>query len=443
MIKSSSTLIVILMTFTIINSSCKDAIDTGFYKESFSSDNPELNVLEVSLPPIVLGTYNIRTDTPADAPDHKWSDRKSLVIDMIKTYKFDVFGIQEAKSNQMADMTSLLPEFGKIGVDRNADGTGEYTAIFYKKEKFSIISSGNFWLSSTPDAPGSIGWDAAYPRVCTWAKIKDINTGTSFFYFNTHLDLRPQAQIQSVNLLLTKIGQIAGTNPVVLSADFNFDQYSVKYNTLNNSGKFKDAYTLNNYPYNPKGHTYNGYDISLVSDKRIDHIFVSAHFQVDQFGILSDTYNGNLPSDHYPTRILLNPASQPDQPAVVSIPYGQTINIKGSNNKFVSSNNGTANMKCDRTTTGSWENFSISNAGTGKVYLKAVNMYVSSEDGNMPMTCSRITPGGWERFNWIPNADGTFSLRGSNGRYVSSGNGTYDMTCTSVEVRGWEKFSFL
>ncbi len=407
-----------------------------------ASLNIRAGVVATNLPTIVLGTYNVRTDTPADAPDHTWTERKSMIADMIMTYNFDVFGVQEAESHQMTAMVTLLPDYGRVGVGRNSDGTGEHTAIFYKKSKFSILSSGNFWLSETPNVAGSIGWDAAYPRVCTWAKIKDIATGTSFHYFNTHLDLRSRAQTQSVNLLLSKITEIVGTNPVVLSADFNFDQFSSKYYTLNNSGRVKDAFTLNKYPYAPKPHTYNGYDVSLVSDKRVDHIFVSSHFQVDQVDILPDTYGGKLPSDHYPVKVVLNDASLPDQPQTVSIPLGQVIKLKGSNSRFVSSNNGTANMKCDRLVAGSWEDFSVINAGTGQVYLKAVNMYVSSENGVNPMTCNRLSPGSWERFDWIPNADSTFSLRGANGRYVSSGNGTYNMTCESVQIKGWEKFQY-
>lgn len=424
--------------------SCKKEIDNQSKNDAVytSQKNKAGLTATTNLSTIVVGTYNVRTDISADAPNNKWSDRKSMIADMITTYKFDVFGVQEAKDNQMSDLRSLLTGYNSLGSGRNSDGTGEHAAIFYNKNKYTVLASGNFWLSETPNVSGSIGWDATYPRVCTWAKIKEKTTDEFFYFFNTHLDLKKLAQTESIQLILSKIDQIAGTNPVVLTADFNFDQYSVRYTALNNSGKFTDAYLLNNYPYNPKGHTYNDFDVNYVSDKRVDHVFVSPHFQVDQFGILVDTYNNKLPSDHYPVRVLLNPSSSLDQPSSVSIPVGQVINIKGSNNKYVSSNNGTTYMKCDRVTTGSWENFQVINAGSGSIYLKAMNMYVSSEFGKTPMSCNRATAGSWERFDWIPNADGSFSLRGSNGRYVSSGNGTYDMTCESVEVQSWEKFRY-
>ncbi|MDM1296697.1 endonuclease/exonuclease/phosphatase family protein [Sphingobacterium sp. N143] len=434
--------LLILMSIVSLFLSCKQQV---LEPEGVDSVQPRLKaaVAEAAgLPTIVFASYNVRVDVTADAPAHKWSDRKTMIANLIKTHKFDIFGVQEAKDNQMADLQSLLPDFNHLGSGREANGTGEHTAIFYNKSKFSILASGNFWLSETPTVKGSIGWDAVHPRVCTWAKIRDIASNTSFFYFNTHLDLTTLSQTNGVKLVLAKIKEISGTNPVVLSGDFNSNQTTNQYNILQTSGVVKDAYTLNHYPYNPKGHTYNGWDINRVANSRIDHIFVSSHFQVDQFNIIIDTYNNSLPSDHYPVRVRLNPASQPDQPGTVSIPVGRTISIKGSNGKYVTSNNGTANMRCDRTTAGSWERFEVISAGTGKVYLKSMGKYVSSENGAKPMICNRATASTWEAFDWIPNADGTFSLRGANGRYVRSGGGTDDMTCTAPEVRSWEKYTY-
>lgn len=395
---------------------------------------------------IVLATYNLRRDDVEDDPANTWSNRKARIADMITTYKFDIFGTQEGKDNQITDLATLLPAYSHVGVGREANLTGEHVAIFYNKTKFSLLNSGNFWLSGTPDVPGSNTWNGDYKRICTWAKIQDNSSGTFFYYFNTHVDTKDLpclAKPNSVRLILNKIDEIAGDSPVVLSGDFNFSQATAYYDTLQNSGRFKDAYRLNKYPYNPKGHTYNGYDVNSTSTGRIDHIFVSADFQVDQYGILPDLYNGKFPSDHYPVRIVLNAASKPNQPFPSRAPINQLIKIKGNNNLFVTSNNGTGNMKCDRSTAGSWETFLIESTGADSlVTLKAMNKYVSSENGLAPLTCNRTSPGGWEKFKWIPNSDGTFSLRAANGRYISSGNGTADMTCTSVEVRSWEKFTY-
>jgi beta-glucanase (GH16 family) len=121
-------------------------------------------------------------------------------------------------------------------------------------------------------------------------------------------------------------------------------------------------------------------------------------------------------------------------------PIGQTITLKGSNNLYVSSENGTQAMTCNRTTAQGWEQFLVVDAGGGKVALQSTGKYVSSENGVNPITCNRTTIGGWEQFNWISNSDGTISLQGNNGQFVSSENGAQPMTCNRTTIDAWEKF---
>jgi endoglucanase len=123
-------------------------------------------------------------------------------------------------------------------------------------------------------------------------------------------------------------------------------------------------------------------------------------------------------------------------------PIGQTIWLRGSNNQYVSGENGTAPMRCNRATAGGWEQFTVVDAGGGKIALRSQNKYVSSENGAAAITCSRATIGDWEKFDWIVNADGKISLRGNNGRYISSENGTANMTCTRTAIGGWEAFNW-
>jgi beta-glucanase (GH16 family) len=121
-------------------------------------------------------------------------------------------------------------------------------------------------------------------------------------------------------------------------------------------------------------------------------------------------------------------------------PIGQTITLKGPNNLYVSSENGTQAMNCTRTTAQAWEQFLVVDAGGGKIALQSTGKYVSSENGVNPITCNRTSIGGWEQFNWISNSDGTISLQGSNGLFVSSENGTQPMTCNRTAIGAWEKF---
>ncbi|HYG38192.1 MAG TPA: carbohydrate-binding protein [Cytophagales bacterium] len=126
-----------------------------------------------------------------------------------------------------------------------------------------------------------------------------------------------------------------------------------------------------------------------------------------------------------------------------SAPVGQTITLKGNNNRFVNGMNGTASMQCNSLAADTWEKFLVVDAGNGKIALRSMNKYVSSENGAASgITCNRTAIGGWEAFDWIVNADGKISLRGNNGLYVSSENGTKAMTCTRAAIGGWETFTY-
>ena len=126
-----------------------------------------------------------------------------------------------------------------------------------------------------------------------------------------------------------------------------------------------------------------------------------------------------------------------------SAPIGQVIWLRGSNNQYVSSENGTQAMRCNRATVGGWEQFTVVSASGGKVALRGSNnQYVSSENGTQGMNCNRASIGGWEAFDWVVNSNGTISLRGNNAQYVSSLNGTSAMMCNRTTIGGWEQFTW-
>jgi len=129
-------------------------------------------------------------------------------------------------------------------------------------------------------------------------------------------------------------------------------------------------------------------------------------------------------------------------PPVTTAPIGKTIWLQGNNGLYVSSENGTKAMNCNRTAPDDWEYFIVADAGNGKITLQAMGKFVSSENGAQAMTCNRTVAQGWEQFDWVVNADSTISLRGNNGLYVSSENGTQAMNCNRTTIQGWEKFKY-
>ncbi|HEY1008259.1 MAG TPA: endonuclease/exonuclease/phosphatase family protein [Sphingobacteriaceae bacterium] len=247
-----------------------------------------------------IATYNLRFDNPSDT-GNLWAVRGPVAIDLIRFHDFDIFGTQEALIHQLEAVTSALPQYARTGVGRS-DGkeAGEFSAIFYRKDRFRLLKHGDFWLSETPDRP-SLGWDATCcNRICSWGQFQDIRSGKKFYVFNAHFDHQGKvARVESARLVLKKINAIAGSEPVVLTGDFNGDHDSGWYRILEASELLKDTFREVKHPYitNP---TFNNFGRELGGRSVIDHIFISRHFRTLKWGVLTDSYGGKYPSDHFP-----------------------------------------------------------------------------------------------------------------------------------------------
>lgn len=253
---------------------------------------------------ITAGTFNLRYDNPGDS-GNLWRDRAPVAAALIRFHDFDIIGTQEGLKNQLDDLQGNLPGFSYYGVGRD-DGRskGEHSAIFYRTASFTVLDSGSFWLSSTPEKPGA-GWDARLNRICSWLKLRTKKGAKTFYIFNVHYDHQGvEARKESSKLILQKIKQIAGKQPVIFTGDFNGGHDAEWYLTIKNSGIIKDAYTLAIDPYINNG-TFNSFRINNPSNEIIDHIFISDQFKVEKYGVLTDTYHGKFPSDHYPVLVRL------------------------------------------------------------------------------------------------------------------------------------------
>ena len=254
-----------------------------------------------------IATYNIRLENSGDSlQGNAWSKRCPIICELVRYHDFDIWGTQEVLHNQLLALQKNLPEYNHVGVGRDDGATkGEYASIFYKKDRFANLKSGHFWLSTDTEKPNK-GWDAALPRICTWVRLQETGTNRIFWFFNLHFDhVGVEARRESAKLVLKKIIEMCGTEPVILVGDFNVDQRNESYALLQNSGKLFDSYEKAKIRYAQTG-TFNGFNPNGNSDSRIDHIFVSSHFDVVRYGILTDSYRDEssirLPSDHFPVR---------------------------------------------------------------------------------------------------------------------------------------------
>lgn len=246
-------------------------------------------------------SFNIRYNNPADGPN-AWPHRKDWVAEIIRE-NADVAGLQEVRKGQLDDLKERLPAFEFYGVGRD-DGkdAGEFVPIAWKKDRFTAIDKGAFWLSETPAEPGSKSWDAALPRVTTWVRLKDGQTGGSLLAVNTHFDHRgEQARRESAVLLRDWIAKHAEGVPVVLTGDFNTLPDSVPYRNLTaESGgtTLRDSRLAVDAPQGPES-TWNGFN-EIVPGRRIDFIFTRGVAKPTAFRTLDETRENRFPSDHLP-----------------------------------------------------------------------------------------------------------------------------------------------
>jgi len=243
-------------------------------------------------------TYNIRLDVASDGPD-RWDLRKEAMAKMLSEHHPEIIGLQEAIYHQLAYLDSCLTNYQYIGVGRD-DGKrgGEFSPLLFDTTQLKALKSGTFWLSETPDTV-SVGWDAALPRVCSWAHFERKADGRRFWCFNTHFDHVGQtARVNSAKLI---VKQIEALNPhdeaVVVMGDLNSEPDNEVIAVL--SENLSDAYVVSKTTVHSIEGTFNGFDLNAKADKRIDYVFVR-HFIANRL-IHSDERRGNgrYISDHF------------------------------------------------------------------------------------------------------------------------------------------------
>lgn len=263
---------------------------------------------------LTLMSFNVRYENPAESGDRAWSQRVIGCVRMIRRERPDIIGVQEVLHGQAADLRASLPDYGFIG-DGREDGkkAGEYAGIFYEKTRLRADPEdrGMFWLSSSPEVPGSKTWGNEYPRVTTWIRLVDQSTQRGFYVFNTHWDHRNQPSREQAALLIARKidGRKRPNEPVVLIGDFNsletnpgISYLTGKRSSLAGSSAIwanglVDAYqSLHAAEKNRR--TLHLWRNTRDGSLKVDHIFFSKGGRVRS----ADIVTGDSPmiSDHFP-----------------------------------------------------------------------------------------------------------------------------------------------
>lgn len=254
--------------------------------------------------PITVMSFNIRFGSANDGPN-RWELRQEMVLETIEAADPDILAVQEAEADQVAWLDEQLDDYDYVGVGRN-DGkqAGEFVPIFFKTDRLTLMNSGHFWLSETPDEPGSVGWDASMTRMAQWAILSfDDSPLNRVRVINTHFDHRgKQSRIEAAEQIRTII-EAQGGKPLILAGDFNTGPdgrpYAVLTEDRGNLAELFDPMLTVGTKDKDVG-TFHAFRGRTDMTPRIDWILHNRRLKANAAYVDQTNEDGRYPSDHFP-----------------------------------------------------------------------------------------------------------------------------------------------
>jgi endonuclease/exonuclease/phosphatase family metal-dependent hydrolase len=256
------------------------------------------------------------------AKENNWNDpkhpRRDRTVRVIHENAPDLLGVQEAREGQIADLKRALPEYEFYGLGRD-DGKigGEFSGIFFRKSRFAQQAAGSFWLSATPDTPGTTFSFNKLPRIASWVRLKDKESNREFVLLNMHWDHQDEkAREQAAGLVRERLSKIGGDLPLLVMGDFNSSEDTPAFKTLagtaDSSGrKLADSYRELHADRSPNEASFDDWR-GKIKGSRIDFILHTSEFRPVAAAIVRTSYDGRWPSDHYPVTATLKLDRKPN-----------------------------------------------------------------------------------------------------------------------------------
>jgi endonuclease/exonuclease/phosphatase family metal-dependent hydrolase len=245
-------------------------------------------------------TFNVRLPLQSDGVN-SWDNRRDIFVETVRKRAPDLMGTQELYALQAEYIVEKLPQYTWFGLSRRGNHEDEHMGVFYLKDRLKPVESGNYWLSETPEVPGSSSWGIPYIRMVTWALFEDLKTGRRFFYYNTHFPHREvedeQARLNCANIIVDRLLARPPGETLVMTGDFNTDGESATHEIITGKVGFKDAWIEAASKSGPLGtfHEFKG-----VPGRRIDWILYRGSLRLASVETITDNQDGRYPSDHFP-----------------------------------------------------------------------------------------------------------------------------------------------
>lgn len=237
-------------------------------------------------------SFNLRTK---DDSYGTVKNRSKFITATLNEYRPDSFGVQECTKKWMSILEEQMPDYAHVGAIRGSGTNDEYSAVFYLKDKYTLLDSGTIWLSETPDKPGSKSYGSTFPRIATWATLQDNDSGKVYTHVNTHLNhIGQNIRYKQAQVLLAKVNELALNNPVVLTGDFNSKAKENAYKSIAeqyNDTRLVAAETENKI-------TFHNYGRNIGNTGVIDFIFASKDVTVERYKVIDNMVNVMYLSDH-------------------------------------------------------------------------------------------------------------------------------------------------
>jgi len=237
-------------------------------------------------------SFNVWVSSRSDARDDR-------VVQMVLDYMPDVIGFQETGSSWMSTLIKRLGVYyNYVGEGRDGGSSGEYNPIFYRKDKFTLLESGTYWLSDTPDKVSKFS-ESSLNRIYTYARLRRNSDGIEFLHINTHFDHKSSAaREKQAEVLVDFIVKQNSNQPMIITGDFNCESTSTEYKTIVNSSVVSSSGIAEKKKNVATFHNYGN------SNKIIDFIFVTpAQIHVLDYTVCNEKINGDYASDHHPVCI--------------------------------------------------------------------------------------------------------------------------------------------
>jgi endonuclease/exonuclease/phosphatase family metal-dependent hydrolase len=264
-----------------------------FYVPHYFLTDATVELSDESDGSITIMSTNVRFYNPLDLLKQSWFYRASLIVEDVNSVKPDIIGFQEATFIHYDYLKNAMPDYSSEMAYRDNFVLSEGCPIFYRTDKFELIDSGSFWLSETPEIM-SKDWGSEHYRICVYVILREIESGTEFAVFNTHLDhVSDEARINGIKVVLDKISAF-GDLPAVLMGDLNAKEDSETIESAFES--FDDG--MKNAPITTDAPTYHNWG-NFDAAKRIDYILTSkGDATVSEYHVLDNCHDGVYSSDH-------------------------------------------------------------------------------------------------------------------------------------------------